>query len=116
MHLGGGIQVTISAKYPTIDIRQFWKPKNSSKPVATRKGIALNRYKWERLCDVMSLIRDFVPELKQSIICCESHTSEIELSDCKECSPFEDEREDTCQNQEGDFNIMKDVLMPDMPM
>ena len=28
MHLGGGIYVTVSSKYPTIDIRQFWVPDN----------------------------------------------------------------------------------------
>ena len=70
MHLGGGIYVTVSSKYPTIDIRQFWVPDNSNKPVATKKGVALNLYKWERLCDVMELIRDFVPELDQASICC----------------------------------------------
>ena len=113
MHLGGGIQVTVSSKYPTIYIRQFWKPENSSKHVATRKGIALNRSKWDCLCDVMELIRDFVPELDQVIICCESHSNEIELSACKECSPFEEEEDYISPNQEGDFQIMKSMMMPD---
>ena len=115
MHLGGGIQLTISAKFPTVDIRQFWKPDDSEKPGPTRKGIALNRFKWERLCEVMELIRDFVPELDQAYICLESHPNEIELSACKECYPFDKPEEsrhyDISPNQEGDFEIMKSAWM-----
>lgn len=112
MHLGGGIYVTISSKYQTIDIRHFWKPDNSDKPVATKKGVALNLYKWERLCDVMELIRDFVPELDNAIICRESHSNEMELSACNECSPFEEDEEDHISpNQEGNLQIS--MMMPD---
>jgi hypothetical protein len=38
MHLGGGVYITINPKYPTMDIRHFWKPLDSDKPVATGKG------------------------------------------------------------------------------
>jgi hypothetical protein len=51
MHLGGGVYITINPKYPTMDIRHFWKPSDSDKPVATGKGVALSKHKWDRLCD-----------------------------------------------------------------
>lgn len=122
MHLGGGIQITISFKYHVVDIRHFWKHEQSDKPVATKKGISLNQFKWERLCDIMELIRDFVPEIDQAYICTYSHNNEIELSACKECNPFglSDEEEEQQQdvayydispNQEGDFEIMKNALI-----
>ena len=114
MHLGGGIQLTISAKFPTVDIRQFWKPEDSEKPRPTRKGNALNRFKWERLCEIMELIRVFVPELDQACICLESHPNEIELNACKECYPFdkpeENEHSYISPNQE-DFEIMSSAWM-----
>ena len=62
----------------------------------------------------MELIRDFVPELDQASICCESHSNEGELSACKECSPFNEDEEDYISpNQEGNFQIMKCMMMPD---
>ena len=69
IHLGGGVYITISAEYPTVDIRHFWKPEGSRKIVATRNGVALNKYKWEQLCKVMELIHDLVPELEHSVTC-----------------------------------------------
>lgn len=105
-HLGGGVYVMISSKYPTVDIRHFWKPKGSDKPVATKRGIALNKYKWERLCVAMQVMRDFVPELEEACICRFSHPNELELLACKECSPFEEEKLDESPNQEGNFELM----------
>ncbi|XP_052084376.1 uncharacterized protein LOC127721642 [Mytilus californianus] len=69
MHLGGGVYVTINPKFPTIDIRHFWKPQDSDKPVATKREIVLTKTKWERLCLVMEMIRDFIPELDKACIC-----------------------------------------------
>jgi len=90
-HLGGGVFITISSIYPTVDIRHFWKPKGSDIPVATKRGISLKKYKWERLCVAMQVMRDFAPELEEACICRFSHPNELELLACKECSPFEEE-------------------------
>jgi hypothetical protein len=35
IHLGGGVYVTVGEKFPTVDIRHFWKPIDSDKPVPT---------------------------------------------------------------------------------
>ncbi|CAC5359491.1 unnamed protein product [Mytilus coruscus] len=117
LHLGGGIQITISEKFPTVDIRQFWQPKASDKARATKRGISLNKFKWERLCDVMDIIREFLPEIEQAEICYETHANELELTSCRECYPFDqddvegDEKDEVSLNQEGSLDIMKKMLM-----
>jgi hypothetical protein len=56
------------SKVPTMDIRHFWKPLDSDKPVATGKGVALSKHKWDRLCDTMQVMREFVPELDHACV------------------------------------------------
>lgn len=51
VHIGGGVHVTVDPKFPTVDKRHFWKPLDSDKPVPTRKGVALIRYKWCNTCN-----------------------------------------------------------------
>ena len=115
VHLGGGVYVTLNSKYPTVDLRHFWKPENSDKPVATKRGIPLNKIKWEKLCDVMTIMTDFVPELNSAVICEYTHYNEKEMLNCSECYPFnEEEEEEMGQNQEGNFQIMKSMLMPEL--
>ena len=114
MHLGGGVYITINPKYPTVDIRHFWKPLDSDKPVATRKGVALNKHKWNRLCDTIQVMREFVPELDQTCICYYSHQNELESISCKECSPFEDGGESIAPNKQEEFNIAKSISLQDI--
>lgn len=113
IHLGGGVYVTLNSKYPTVDIRHFWKPQNSEKPVATKRGIALNNFKWQKLCDAMTVMTDYVPELTTAVICQETHNNELEMMSCSECYPFqEEEEEEISQNQEGNFQIQCAMLIP----
>lgn len=114
IHLGGGVYVTLNSKYPNVDLRHFWKPEDSDKPVPTKRGITLNKIKWNKLCDVMTIMTDFVPELNNAIVCEYTHYNEMELQKCSECHPFSDEdEEEVSQNQEGDFQIMKPIIMHD---
>ncbi|CAC5422478.1 unnamed protein product [Mytilus coruscus] len=101
LHLGGGIQITVSSKFPTVDFRQFWKPDESEKALPTKKGISLNRFKWERLCDVMDLIREFVPEIDLAHMCLKTHTDQLELESCKECNPFDQPKD----NEDPQYNV-----------
>lgn len=114
MHLGGGVYITINPKYPTVDIRHFWKPVESDKPVASRKGVALNIHKWNRLCDTIQVMREYVPELDQTCICYYSHQNELESISCKECSPFEDGWKSIAPNKEEEFNIAKSISLQDI--
>ena len=93
LHLGGGVHVTVDPKFPTVDIRHFWKPSDSDKPVPTKKGVVLNRKKWIRLCDTVQVMREFVPELNTTAVCFDSHLNDLEALSCKECFPFEKEEE-----------------------
>lgn len=115
-HLGGGVYLTIGKQFPTVDIRHFWKPDDSNITVDTKRGIALNKSMWERLYDVMELIRDFVPELDGSVICYETHRNELEVAACKECSPFEQNQEHFQEiypdDKERNFHIMSEGWMP----
>lgn len=115
IHLGGGVYVTLNSKYPTVDLRHFWKPEDSDKAIATKRGIALNNFKWKRLCDVMTVMPDFIPELTNAFLCGDSHNNEIELLAFSECYPFTDKedeiKEEITQNQEGQFHIKKAMMM-----
>ncbi|CAC5426259.1 unnamed protein product [Mytilus coruscus] len=106
LHLGGGIQITVSSKFPTVDFRQFWKPDESEKALPTKKGISLNRFKWERLCDVMDLIREFVPEIDLAHMCLKTHTDQLELESCKECNPFDQPKD----NEDPQYNVCKEDM------
>ena len=89
-HLGGGVYVTVNHTYPAIDIRHYWKPDDAVKPCPTRKGVKLDRKQFNKLGDVMKVIRDFVPELNNTIPCYmrEDHQNQIGMLRCKECNPF----------------------------
>ncbi|CAC5420795.1 unnamed protein product [Mytilus coruscus] len=94
IHLGGGVYITINPEFPTVDIRHFWRPQDAPKAVATKRGVALNKFKWERLCYVMDLMIDFVPELNSGVICEFTHDNEMGILACKECNPFPETDED----------------------
>ena len=121
IHLGGGVYATLNSKYHTVDLRHFWKPENSDKPVTTRRGIALNNFEWQKRCDAITIMTDFIPQLTTAVICEETHNNEMEEQlNCSECYSFPDktEREEAEEkelppNQEGNFQIMKAMLMPD---
>lgn len=92
MHLGGGIYATVNDQYPVVNLRHWWKPEDSDKPVPTKRGIILNKGKWIQLMNCMSLIRDFVPELHDvSVGCTEDHQNQQGMLRCGECNPFENE-------------------------
>ncbi|CAG2238518.1 unnamed protein product [Mytilus edulis] len=118
-HLGGGVYVTVNPKFPTVDIRHFWKPSDSDQPVPTRKGVALNKYKWKRLCDTIVRMREFVPELNKASVCYYSHANELEALSCKECYPFEKEEEEeewrdkASQSQDNEFNLAEYLVSPE---
>ncbi|XP_061190302.1 uncharacterized protein LOC133198189 [Saccostrea echinata] len=48
-HIGGGVYVSLSPDFPTVDIRHYWKPDDANEPIPTKKGITLNRVKFDRL-------------------------------------------------------------------
>lgn len=110
VHLGGVVYVTVDPKFPTVDIRHFWQPSNVDKPIPTRKGVALNKQKWKRLCDTIQIMREFVPELKTTCVCYYSHPNELEALSCKECYPFEKEEENEWKEQESEFDIAPYLL------
>lgn len=91
IHLGGGIYVTVNNKFPVINIRHWWKPNDETEPKPTKRGLILNRDKWSLLKDVMTLIRDFVPELNDASIGCdeEDHQNQLGMLRCRECNPFD---------------------------
>lgn len=119
LHLGGGVHVTLDPKFPTVDIRHYWQPSDSDKPVPTRKGVALNKQKWKRLCNTIEIMREYVPELNTACVCYCSHQNELEALSCKECYPFEkgeeeeEWKEEVSRNHEGEVDIAEYLLKQD---
>jgi hypothetical protein len=54
------VYVTVGEKFPTVDIRHFWIPIDSDKPVPSKRGIALNQYKRNGL-------QNSIPDCQQEI-------------------------------------------------
>ncbi|KAK3104638.1 hypothetical protein FSP39_006839 [Pinctada imbricata] len=63
-YIGNDIFVTVGTKYPTVDIRRFWRPNGpDDQYVPTKCGVSLNLLKWDNLKNAVQMLRDFVPQL-----------------------------------------------------
>ncbi|XP_061190802.1 uncharacterized protein LOC133198880 [Saccostrea echinata] len=89
-HIGGGVYVSITPGYGTVDIRHFWKPDDALEPVPTRRGVTLNKYKLNRLLQALEEVQQSVPELNDTELCAftESHQNQVGMLNCPECTPF----------------------------
>lgn len=89
-HIAGGVYVSLSPDFPTVDIRHYWKPDDANEPIPTKKGITLTRDKFDRLRYAVCELRENVPELNDTQLCMlsESHQNQLGVLSCSECSPF----------------------------
>lgn len=92
-HVGGGVFVSLTPKYSTVDIRHYWVPPGADKPLHTKKGVCLDRFKFNRLKASLSELHDRVPELSDVDLCMfsESHKNQEGMLSCPECTPFKNE-------------------------
>jgi hypothetical protein len=63
--VGNNIRATASKEYPLIDLRHYWQPDPNGDLKPTTKGVKLNRRKLENLKNIINIIRDFIPQLKE---------------------------------------------------
>jgi len=68
-HSGGNVYVSVSKQYLVINVRHFWKPKDSKIVQATRKGVTLKFDQFEKLKSAVEIMPDFIPELKHCLPC-----------------------------------------------
>ena len=89
-HIGGGVYVSITPGYNTVDIRHFWKPDDALELIPTRKGVTLNKHKLTRLLQAIEEMQQCVPELNDTELCAfsESHQNQLGMLNCPECTPF----------------------------
>ncbi|XP_061170461.1 uncharacterized protein LOC133179791 [Saccostrea echinata] len=112
-HIGGGVFVSLSSGYPTVDIRHFWKPDDAQEPIPTKKGVTLNRNKLARLRDALNEIHESVPELKDTELCMfsESHQNQLGMLNCPECTPFgyDDQNNMSIECNVGDLQTVESI-------
>lgn len=81
-HVGGGVFVSLTPKYSTVDIRHYWVPPGADKPLHTKKAVCLDRTKFNRLKASLSELHDRVPKLSdvELYMFSESHRNQEGLS------------------------------------
>ena len=87
-HLGGLVYVTVSSKYPCVDIRQFYMYDGDLKP--RRQGVALHYAEWYYFKQAYTALCKVLPELSEMKHCSASHAIEDidETFTCGECYPY----------------------------
>ena len=66
IYLGGDLYLSVNPRFRIIDIRHWKKSVYTKEAYASRKGVSLNRTRWNSLKDVMTEIRNKVPELNSA--------------------------------------------------
>lgn len=66
IYLGGDVYLSVNPTFCIIDIRHWKKSVNTQETYASRKGVSLNRTRWNSLKDVMTEIQNKVPELNSA--------------------------------------------------
>ena len=86
VHLGGGIYVSVDAKFSGVDLRRYWMPETQGSVVPTKSGIYLTSAQWSALKGKIDELLSAHPELGRAEIC--FHQNQIGMMDCSECMPF----------------------------
>jgi len=88
-HLGGNVYVSVSKQYPFVNIRHFWKPKDSDDVQPTRKGVVLKFEQFDNLKSAVQILPDFIPELRHCEPCWmgSDHQNQLGAIYCSECNP-----------------------------
>jgi len=85
MHIGGTWYVSLDSKFPTVDIRRWYKD-SSTKMKPTRVGIALTYPNWDKLKWAVINVENKIPAMRAISPCW--HDSQVDQMFCDECSPF----------------------------
>ena len=88
-HLGGNVYLSVSKKFPFVDLRKFFYPKDQITPYATRRGIALRAKEWSKLSKLIPHI-DRILKMDSFIPCflSDHHQNQMGALACSECNPF----------------------------
>lgn len=84
--------VLSSPRYPTVNIRHYWKPDNVQEHAPTKKVVTLIKNRFARLRHAIEEMHGYmyVPELKEVELCMlsKSHRNQLGMLNCLECTPF----------------------------
>ena len=88
-HLGGNVYLSVSKKFPFVDLRKFFYPKDQIVPYATRRGIALRAKEWSKLNRLIPHI-DRLLKMDSLTPCLLSEHPQAQMGAlaCSECNPF----------------------------
>ena len=88
-HLGGNVYLSVSKKFPFVDLRKFFYPNDQITPYATRRGIALRAKEWSKLSKLIPHI-DRILKMDSFIPCflSDHHQNQMGALACSECNPF----------------------------
>lgn len=95
LHIGGAYYATISKGFKCVDIRRYFIPKDTTKEIPSRIGIALRIPEFENLLVKIREIQEKIPALKLLKPCYsrDDHANQQGYIECIECNPFGLDRE-----------------------
>jgi len=90
-HFGGRWFASVTTGFVGVDIRQFYFS-NDCEIKPTQNGIKLQLAEWTTLQKILPLLMSFTPELLMAYPCSlrADHKNLHVVSNCRECTPFED--------------------------
>ena len=89
-HIGGGVYISITSGYGTVDIRRFFMPKGNTEAKATRQGVPVKFVEWQDMAEIVKRINTTYVYLGTATSCIQhdDHANQLGMLACLECNPF----------------------------
>jgi len=91
-HIGGGIFVTMDPNFKVVNLRLYFRPEGTTKPIPTRCGVTIKLDNWRNLVQAVEKVSSCYHELRDASPCYmdDDHMNQMVMHDCNECTPFKE--------------------------